>query len=95
MPALPATPSAQDKALLDAADALLEKVRQLIDRQAFHEVLRDIWQVIADANRYVDAVAPWALRKTDPDRMNEVLAVLAETIRRMALGESVSSMYVD
>ena len=85
MPALPATPSAQDKALLDAADALLEKVRQLIDRQAFHEALRDIWQVIADANRYVDAVAPWALRKTDPDRMNEVLAVLAETIRQVAI----------
>ena len=85
MPALPDSPSDQDQALLDATDALLEKVRHLIDRQAFHDALRDIWQVIADANRYVDAAAPWALRKTDPDRMNEVLAVLAETIRQVAI----------
>ena len=48
--------SDQDQALLDATDALLY-VRHPIDRQAFRDALRDIWQVIADANRYVDAAA--------------------------------------
>ena len=56
-----------------------------MDNQAFHEALRVIWQVIADANRYVDAMAPWGLKKTDPERMGEVLAVLAETIRQAAI----------
>ena len=37
------------------------------------------------ANRYVDAQAPWTLRKTDPARMATVLWVLAETVRRLAL----------
>ena len=39
----------------------------------------------AHANRYVDAQAPWTLRKTDPARMATVLWVLAETLRRLAL----------
>jgi len=41
--------------------------------------------VIAEANRYVDAQAPWALAKTDPARRDTVLWVLAETIRRVTL----------
>jgi methionyl-tRNA synthetase len=56
-----------------------------MDQQAFHEGLRHIWQVVADANRYVDAMAPWGLKKTDPPRMQEVLAVLAEVIRQVAI----------
>jgi len=36
-------------------------------------------------NQYVDAQAPWALRKTDPERMNAVLATLVEAIRMLAI----------
>ena len=85
MPALPATPTDEDRGLLDAADALLGQVRGHMDTQAFHEALRVIWQVISEANRYVDSTAPWGLKKTDPERMGEVLAVLAETIRQVAI----------
>ncbi|MGB2440780.1 MAG: class I tRNA ligase family protein, partial [Candidatus Puniceispirillaceae bacterium] len=85
MPALPVKPVEADQTLLSAADGLLDQVRDLLDRQAFNEALRVIWQVVADANRYVDTSAPWALKKTDPARMAEVLAVLAETIRQIAI----------
>ena len=85
MPALPAAPREEDAALMASADALIEKVRLDMDRQAFHEALRVIWQVVSDANRYVDIMAPWGLKKTDPARMAEVLAVLAETIRQVAI----------
>ena len=85
MPALPATPTAEDKALLDAADAMLGKVREQMDLQAFHEALRCIWDVVSEANKYVDSSAPWTLKKTDPPRMGEVLAVLVETIRQTAI----------
>ncbi len=85
MPAFPDQPTAKDRVLVAAADALLPAVREQMDRQAFHEALRLIWQVIADANRYVDAAAPWELKKTDPSRMAEVLAVLAEIIRQVAI----------
>ncbi|MDP2329401.1 MAG: class I tRNA ligase family protein, partial [Reyranella sp.] len=74
-----------DNALLDRAKSLLAAVRSELDEQAFHKALTTIWEVIADANRYVDAQAPWALAKTDPVRRDTVLWVLAETIRRVTL----------
>ena len=85
MPALPATAAPEDSALLDAADAMLGKVRAHMDVQSFHEAMRCIWEVVSDANKYVDTTAPWGLKKTDPVRMGEVLAVLAETIRQAAI----------
>ena len=82
---VPGDLSAPDHALLDQATRVLDEVRGHLDVQAFHLALISIWKVIADANRYVDDQAPWALRKTDPERMATVLYVLAETIRRLAL----------
>ena len=84
-PALPDTLQDEDKAFLDAADSLLERVRTNFANQQFHEALRQIWEVISHSNRYVDAMAPWALKKTDPPRMAEVLAVLMEVIRQCGI----------
>ena len=53
--------------------------------QALSRALEAIFEVVAAANRYVDAQAPWTLRRTDPARMATVLHTLAETIRRLAL----------
>ena len=36
------------------------------------------------ANAYVDAQAPWALRKTDPERMAAVLGTLVAAVRELA-----------
>ena len=85
IPAFPEPLQPEDAALIEAADGLLEAVRAEMDKQAFHEALRLIWEVIAKANRYIDQTAPWALKKTDPARMAEVLAVLLETIRQLAI----------
>ena len=35
-------------------------------------------------NAYIDAQAPWALRKADPDRMAAVLGTLVPAIRDLA-----------
>ena len=85
LPALPEALSKEDAALLSQCDGLLEAVRAAFLEQQFHIGLRHIWDVIAESNRYVDAQAPWALKKTDPKRMAEVLAVLMEVIRQCAI----------
>ena len=36
-------------------------------------------------NQYIDAEAPWALRKTDPERMHAVLRTLVRAIRMLAI----------
>ncbi len=74
-----------DTNLMEKAKKLLEPLRTAMDEQAFHIALNAIWDVIGDANRYVDAQAPWALRKTDPERMVTVLYALVETIRRLTI----------
>jgi methionyl-tRNA synthetase len=77
--------TAADRKMLDDARNLLVIVRAELDEQAFHKALDALWQVVGAANRYVDEQAPWTLRKTDPARMNTVLYVLMETLRRLAL----------
>jgi len=75
----------RDRSLLSAASGLIEGVRPCFAEQRFHHALELIWEVIGAADRYVDAEAPWTLRKTDPKRMATVLYVLAETIRHLAI----------
>ena len=84
--ALPARtePTEADAGLLDAAAALPERMRPLLDRQAPHEALEEVWRVVRAANAYVDHQAPWALRRTDPARMGAVLRVLVDVLRSLA-----------
>ncbi len=77
----PGNLTAEDGAILAAADDLLATCRAAMDDQQIHQALTAIWGVIGDANRYFAAAEPWALRKTDPARMGTVLYVTAEIIR--------------
>ncbi len=76
---------ADDKALLAMAHDLLEGMRQDMSVQAIHAALTRLFRLVGEANRYVDAQAPWSLRKSDPARMATVLYVLAEVIRHIAI----------
>jgi methionyl-tRNA synthetase len=70
-----------DRAVICVADALTGRVRDAVERLAFHEALEDIWKLIRACNAYIDHEAPWALRKTDLPRMNTVLRVLFDALR--------------
>jgi methionyl-tRNA synthetase len=75
----------EDEQLLGEARALLERVRPQMQEQAFHAALETIWRVVGAANRYVDEQAPWALRRSDPARMQTVLYTLVEVLRHLAV----------
>jgi methionyl-tRNA synthetase len=81
----PGAPTAEDATMLSAANALLASAREAFDTQEIHKALEAIWAVVADCNRYFTAQAPWALRKTDPARMETVLWVTAEVLRIVAI----------
>ncbi len=76
---------AKDEALLDRVKALPDLCRKAVDAQALHQALAAIFEVVSEANRYFAGEAPWALRKTDPERMAVVLAVTAEALRWFAI----------
>ena len=60
-------------------------VFEAMDDYKINSVLDLIIQIAEDANVYIDKEAPWALKKTDPKKMEEVLYLLLETIRYIAI----------
>ena len=74
-----------DYKFVTAISSSLPDIRSLMEAQSFHQALELIWRHVAEANRYVDEQAPWALRKSDPSRMETVLYTLAEAIRNIAI----------
>jgi methionyl-tRNA synthetase len=77
--------SDEDKALLEMADAALVTARAAMAEQAIHAAVAATWGVVGEANRYFTSQEPWSLKKTDPARMETVLYVTAEVIRRIAI----------
>lgn len=75
----------EDQTLLDQAYGLFDHVKGEIDHYRFHKALELISQLVSNGNKYIDAQAPWALRKTDIKRMETVLYVIVEIIRIAAI----------
>ena len=74
-----------DKSILKACEDAIEVGRQAIDRNHVHAAVAAVWDIVGEANRYFANAEPWALKKTDPERMNTVLYVTAEAISRLAI----------
>jgi methionyl-tRNA synthetase len=88
---LPAAGEApQDKELLAQVATGCKTLAGEFDRYAFSTGL-DAWMgAVFACNAYIDAEAPWKLKKEDPARMAEVLGTLVAAIRPLA--EAVSSV---
>jgi methionyl-tRNA synthetase len=83
-PPVPKVQTEDDDTLCMSAVALPGFVGAAIERQALHEALEAVWRVVRAANGYIDRQAPWALRKTDPARMGDVLRILLHALRVVA-----------
>ncbi len=74
-----------DKALLAEVEAHIAALVARFGELAFSDGL-DAWmRAVFVCNQYVDEQAPWALRKTDPERMAAVLMVLLRCVRSLAI----------
>jgi methionyl-tRNA synthetase len=78
----------------DPADAALLETVARVTRSEIPDAFEDYalsqaveaWlHAVFACNQYIDAQAPWALRKTDPERMKAVLATLYVAIRDLAI----------
>jgi methionyl-tRNA synthetase len=77
--------SADDRELLDMADALGAATQAAMAKFEIHNYLALVFEAVSEANRYFASAEPWALRKTDPARMGTVLYCAAEIVRQAAL----------
>ena len=80
----PAPRAAGDAALARLTDGLVASVGHHLDRQEFHLALEAVMAAVRDANGYITVEAPWALKKTDPARMAQVLRHLHDALRAQA-----------
>ena len=77
-----------DSELLARVDSACAELNEKFERFAFSAGLEAWIGAVFACNQYVDAMAPWALRKSDPERMAAVLGTLVVAVRRLA--ESVA-----
>jgi len=75
-----------DTELLDlVGKAVASDIPAAFDDLALHQAVESWLQAVFACNAYIDAQAPWALRKTDPERMETVLATLFICIAQLAV----------
>ena len=77
--------SEDDTDLLARVDAAVEELTARFHDFAFSQGLEAWMGAVFACNAYIDAAAPWTLRKTDPARMAEVLGTLVAAIRKLAV----------
>ena len=76
-----------DKALFDMVARTIGKTMPAAYQEfAFSRATESWIQAVFACNAYIDEQAPWALRKTDPERMETVLATLYICIAALASG---------
>jgi methionyl-tRNA synthetase len=82
-------PAEVDAALLaEVLDACAGDVPRAFDALAPSAAIEAWMRAVFACNAYIDAQAPWALRKTDPARMEAVLATLYVAIGQLAIAIS-------
>ncbi|MBR5231182.1 MAG: methionine--tRNA ligase [Clostridia bacterium] len=82
-----AVDEALDLPLREHCANLPKLVEEQMDKLQFSQALVEIWKVIGECNKYIDATQPWVLGK-DPekkDRLGNVMFMLAECIRFVAV----------
>ena len=75
----------EDAKILNESGGAVDVARRAMDVYQPHHALAEIFRVVAEANRYFAAQEPWAKKKTDPARMETILYVTAEALRRLAI----------
>jgi methionyl-tRNA synthetase len=76
--------ASEDKVLLRTVEQGCAELNDRFGDCAFSAGLEAWMSAVFACNAYIDAQAPWALRKTDPERMAAVLGTLVVAVRKLA-----------
>ena len=74
-----------DTKILKFVDKSTNNIINFMNNYEITSAIEELWSVIREANSYIDAEAPWALKNTDVERMNTVLNTLSNIIRKISL----------
>lgn len=78
---------AVDKEFIDLVNETVAGYSDAMDHMELNQAIKDVWNLIGRANKYIDETAPWILAK-DPaqaERLQAVMYNLAEALRIVAI----------
>lgn len=78
---------AVDKEFIDLVNETVAGYSDAMDHMELNQAIKDVWNLIGRANKYIDETAPWILAK-DPaqaERLQAVMYNLAEALRIIAI----------
>lgn len=73
--------SKEDAVLKDAFMRVVDEYENFMQEFAFHKSLIAVWGLIGLANKYIDTMKPWAIAKSDMDRLGIVLKNITEALK--------------
>jgi len=71
----------EDEQVMAASRTAFDTVGARLERSQFKAALQEAMRTVAEANKYISDQAPWALKKTDPERMATVLHVALQLVK--------------
>ena len=74
-----------DKKLLDNIDNNVSKLINLMNNQDLNEYIKIVVGFSFDANKYFNDSEPWAVKKTNLERMNTILHTITEQIKNISI----------
>ena len=74
-----------DKKLIDNLKNNLPKIVTLMNNQDLNEYIKMVVGFSFDANKYFNDSEPWALKKSDPERMKNILFTIVQQIKNISI----------
>ena len=74
-----------DKNLLKNLQKELPNLIDLMNKQNLNEYIKSIISFSFEANKYFNDLEPWAVKKTDPVRMNAILHTIIQQIKNISI----------
>ena len=74
-----------DKNLLENLQKKLPNLIDLMNKQNLNEYVKTIISFSFEANKYFNDLEPWAVKKTDPVRMNAILHTIVQQIKNISI----------
>ncbi len=75
----------EDEELLNLSKNKINEYHKFMSNLEIDKALKEVFELISETNVYIDNQAPWSLKKTNIERMNVVLTVSVELIKRSSL----------
>jgi len=68
----------------DAPHVDMNSLKDDVERFEFKQALEKVWAIVAKANKLIEEEKPWELKKTDPEKCEDVLARLLQDLHIIA-----------